>query len=386
MLNRSLSIILFFVLILVSHINAYVILRPTPSFDPNAISPSIASPTEAPHLQRKRIVKRANVQETLSLYQDWAKDCSDDNEDDQGGDVARNQNLRQLWQTVTVYCGNNHVKTITKTRTETAVATETVSSGHDDDDDVKCDDQCWSDYLWHTYGYGISVAQGFTGITCILIGLYFMIFGYRYFRPTLGLVGFVFFALMVWVGLVNNEPVYGYPHTEIVYICVSIGLGILGGILFMFFYPLGLYFVGALAGLFFAVYIMSWQESLVIQIKVARICFIIGVGVLFIIFVILFESYVIIFSTSFTGAYLFILGLDFFAHTGFINALLLIFDGNPNHYNAYIMNRPVIVMLAFVVVLTLFSAGGQYYWNLIKEKRWFGVNAVKEEAKPPAEK
>ena len=102
-------------------------------------------------------------------------------------------------------------------------------------------------------------------------------------------------------------------------------------------------------------------------------------GVLFIILVILLESYTIIFATSFTGAYLFILGLDFFAHTGFINALLLIFDGNPNHYNAYIMNRPVIVMLAFVIVLTLISAGWQYYWNMKKETRLFGVNVVKEE-------
>lgn len=91
---------------------------------------------------------------------------------------------------------------------------------------------------------------------------------------------------MTWIGLVNNEPITGYPHNEIVYICVSIGLGILGGILFMFFYPIGLYFVGgrccfintkttnqysffnfiALGGFFLAVYIMSWRENLVIQI------------------------------------------------------------------------------------------------------------------------
>lgn len=49
-------------------------------------------------------------------------------------------------------------------------------------------------YPADTYGYGISVAQGFTGITCIIIGLYFMVFGFRFFRPTLGLVGFVFFG------------------------------------------------------------------------------------------------------------------------------------------------------------------------------------------------
>ena len=109
-------------------------------------------------------------------------------------------------------------------------------------------------------------------------------------------------------------------------------------------------------------------------------------GVLFIILVILLESYTIIFSTSFTGAYLFILGLDFFAHTGFINAMLLIFDGNPNHYNVYIMNRPVIIMLAFVVVLLLASMGWQYYWNMVKNKRYFGINVEEEKPAPPPEK
>lgn len=96
-----------------------------------------------------------------------------------------------------------------------------------------------------TYGYGISVAQGFTGIVCILIGVYFMLFGYRFFRPTLALTGFVFFAFMTWIGLVNNEPPGGFPNNEITYICVSVGLGLLGAALFMFFYPVGLYGVGS---------------------------------------------------------------------------------------------------------------------------------------------
>jgi len=45
-----------------------------------------------------------------------------------------------------------------------------------------------------TYGDSISPAQGFAGIVCILVGLYFQILGFRFFRPTLALVGFVFFG------------------------------------------------------------------------------------------------------------------------------------------------------------------------------------------------
>lgn len=52
-------------------------------------------------------------------------------------------------------------------------------------------------------------------------------------------------AFMTWVGLVNNEPIQGYPHEEIVYICVSIGLGLLGAIIFMLFFYLSIYFIGS---------------------------------------------------------------------------------------------------------------------------------------------
>lgn len=100
----------------------------------------------------------------------------------------------------------------------------------------------------------------------MLIAIYFLIFGYSSFRGTLAATGFVFFAVMTWIGLVNNEPLHGYPHNEVTYICVSIGLGLVGAFLFIFIYGVALYFVGGLAGFFVAVFILSWKANLVIQI------------------------------------------------------------------------------------------------------------------------
>lgn len=88
---------------------------------------------------------------------------------------------------------------------------------------------------------------------------------------------------------------------------------------------------------------------------------------------VLAESYVVIFATAFTGAYLFILGLDLFIHTGLINAFLSIFDGNKYHTNIYIIKTPTYVMLAFVIIILLASFIWQYYWNVISRKREFGV-------------
>lgn len=89
----------------------------------------------------------------------------------------------------------------------------------------------------------------------------------------------IYAAVMTWIGLVNNEPIIGYPHNEIVYICVSIGLGILGGFLFMFFYPIGLYFVGgrycfidmnATSYLILYIYSFGWFLSISVYHVMAR--------------------------------------------------------------------------------------------------------------------
>ncbi|CAO3588174.1 unnamed protein product [Absidia cylindrospora] len=301
--------------------------------------------------------------------------------------ISIDPKLQKLWQTVTqtVNCGHGTVKTVTETITATATAT-TTSTGTPPPDPPSCDGKCWSNYLWHTYGYGISVAQAFTGIACMMIAIYFMVFGFHFFRPTLALTGFVFFATMTWIGMTNNEPATGYPNTDIVYVCISAGLGLVGAGMGMFFYNITIYLVGGLGGFFLAVWILSWKASLIITVKVAQICFIVGVGMVAAILVYLLETYIIILATAFTGAYLFLFGLDFFAHTGMLNAWLLIFDANPNHFNSYMIQRSVLVMLSFVAVMFLGSTGWQYYWNVIKHKRAFGVTIVeKKEAAPGKE-
>ncbi|KAI8368616.1 hypothetical protein EDC96DRAFT_504990 [Choanephora cucurbitarum] len=379
---------LFLLFLILSIYHAYaVVIQPLPTRtiergDMLKRSATIQRNTEPTVMAVERYHKRDDIDNALSMYEFWADSCKDDNNNVK---VAVSD-LNNLWQTVTttVYCGNNQVKTVTKTITAKATSTVTKGGSSSSNDGKKgsgtsCNDKCWSDYLWHTYGYGISVAQGFTGIVLMLIGLYLIIFGFSFFRGTLAVVGFVFFALMSWIGLVNNEPLYGYPHNEIVYICVSAGIGLLGALLFIFLYGISLYFIGVDAGIFLAVFILSWKANLVIEIKVARVCFIVGMGIVLAVLILLTETYCVIFCTAFTGAFLFILGLDLFIHTGLINAFLLIFDGNPNHTNVYIMRVPVYVMLAFVIFLTLVSFGWQYYWNIVSKKKEFGVN-VEEKA------
>lgn len=92
------------------------------------------------------------------------------------------------------------------------------------------------------------------------------------------------------------------------------------------------------------------------------------------------ERYVILFSLAFSGAYMFIFGLDLFIHTGFVNAAREILDHNGCHFITYRITTGVYVMLAMVIVLTLLSFGWQYYWNIIVMHRAFGVNVVPAKA------
>ncbi|KAI8984470.1 hypothetical protein BDF20DRAFT_816989 [Mycotypha africana] len=279
----------------------------------------------------------------LDLYQFWASNCRNRDKLTSDDNVRIAATVNNLWKTVTqtVNCGGGHA--ITVTRTINAQPTSTSinrSSKNSKRIEKTCSGQCWSDYLWHTYGDSISPAQGFT-------------------------------ATMTWIGLVNNEPAGGYPLGDVIYICVSAGLGLMGAVFLVFLYPLGVYCLACLGGFYFA--------------NVARVCFIIGISLLGPVILYFVETYMILFATALMGAYLFYFGLDLFAHTGFINPWLLIFDGNPRHKNMYLMSKPIYIMLAFVIINTLISIGWQYYYNIICLKAGFGRNP-KVEKQPEDEK
>lgn len=126
-----------------------IVIRPQPTRTADGgaiIKRNQGLPTPAP----KRFVKR-DLEESLSLYENWANDCNSDS--DNNAKVAVSD-LNNLWQTVTstVYCGNGNVKTVTKTVTATKSKTTTKSSGgsggSSNGSKTACDDKCWSTYLW----------------------------------------------------------------------------------------------------------------------------------------------------------------------------------------------------------------------------------------------
>lgn len=141
--------------LLVPAISAIVIQQPTRTVDSNIVlNKRQGLPTAIP---TAHYIKR-DLEDTLSLYENWANDCNDKSKDQDNNAKIAVSDLNNLWQTVTntVYCGNGKLKTVTKTVTATkSSSTSKGSSGNKNNGskDVKCDDKCWSTYLWRMYTY-----------------------------------------------------------------------------------------------------------------------------------------------------------------------------------------------------------------------------------------
>ncbi|KAI8142445.1 hypothetical protein BJV82DRAFT_714040 [Fennellomyces sp. T-0311] len=220
----------------------------------------------------------------------------------------------------------------------------------------------------------VTPQMGVAGAVLILLGCYLMVFGYRCFRPTLAVSGFLTFGLITWIGMANSQSARGYTNNAITMIAVPAGLGILGAVLYAsFLWNVSIYLVGGMGGLAFGLFICCWREDLVVRQDVPRACFLIAIAVFFAALTFFLERYVILFSSSFVGGYTFIVGIDFIAHTGYTAGIKSIIDHNQLHRVKYIIDKRVYGIMSVIIVLFLISFGWQFYYN---RDRRFGVNVT----------
>ncbi|KAI8641658.1 hypothetical protein BD408DRAFT_483254 [Parasitella parasitica] len=219
-------------------------------------------------------------------------------------------------------------------------------------------------------GKGITPQNGVAGAFLIVLGLYLLVFGFRSFRITLGVCGFLTFGLITWVAMANNQPVYGYINHDITIIAVPAGLGVLGAIIYAVFWNISIYLVGALGGFTMAMYILCCKANLLITQAVARAALLIALS-FFMSFITFFaERYVLLFTFAFAGSYCFIVGIDFLAHTGYLAGAKSILDGNQYHKVVYALTRNVIILIAFIPIIFAISFGWQFMYN---RGQMFGV-------------
>jgi len=219
--------------------------------------------------------------------------------------------------------------------------------------------------------YNLSVQAGIAGAILIVLGLILCFFGVRFFRICMFLIGFYFFGNISYIGMVN-----GGVTSQTLLLVISIVVGILGGLLLVCCSRLGVAVLGAMALYSLGLWILGWQSGGLIHSTTGRA---ILLGVLAVVgFIVGFirEKETVIIGSAILGAYSFVVGVDFFAHTGFISQTDS-FINSKNNVDARVgkLSGPEYALLATFIVLAILG--------MIVQFRWFGRRNFRPAAAPP---
>ncbi|KAJ3409006.1 hypothetical protein HDV05_004655, partial [Chytridiales sp. JEL 0842] len=205
-------------------------------------------------------------------------------------------------------------------------------------------------------GYQLTLQQGILGAVLIAIGLFLLIAGFKLWKPTIFLAGFLLASSIGYTILLRVEPAQGYDPSarDNILLFGSLAIGLLGGLIVLCVRQVGLAAIGAIGGYALAIFILGFTNNGIIQVGWGRIVFILAFIIIAIVLVFFVEKWVVIVSTSMAGAYLVVLGIDMYAKTGFAMASQSFFQsGTRFDSTVFTVNGKVIAMTASVAVLAI---------------------------------
>jgi len=207
--------------------------------------------------------------------------------------------------------------------------------------------------------YTLTVHGIVLAVILIIFGLFLVFFGSGHFRLTSFLVGFYVFGTVAWIILANAEPAGGYGTFRLtLYLVVCLVAGFIAGVILACCFHLGLWLLGAYGGFVLALWILAWSSGGVITVRWGQGLFI-GLMALAGLFTSFFIEWgAIIIFTSIIGAYSFILGLDIFLDTGFMDSVQYFL--NPHYPVAYVVNWRIYGLLAGGAALAILGIIIQY--------------------------
>lgn len=206
--------------------------------------------------------------------------------------------------------------------------------------------------------YNITVQGGIAGAILIVLGLILCFFGVRFFRTTMFLIGFYFFGNIAYVSMANG----GVTSTTLLLV-ISIVVGIIGGLLMVCCSRLGVAILGALAFYSLGLWILGLKSGGLIQSSTGRGIFLAVLAIVGFIAGFIREHEMVIIGSAIVGAYSFVAGVDFYAHTGFIDQTNSFINSKASIDNRVGgLTGPQIALLATFVVLALLGMFVQFRW------------------------
>ncbi|KAJ3034872.1 hypothetical protein HDV00_004560 [Rhizophlyctis rosea] len=198
------------------------------------------------------------------------------------------------------------------------------------------------------------------GVICLVVGLFFLLFGLRLFPIISAVAGFVFFSIIGYIILVALQPEDGYDNADTVLLAGSLAIGIIGLFLGLCLWQLGVAFIGGLAGFALASWILGMRDGGLIKSETGRIIFIVAMVLVAIVLIFMFETPVLIIATSVIGAYLLLFGVDEFTRTGFNLESYYVLT---NRANSLSLTPQIIGFIVAFAVLSLIGIVVQFYMN-----------------------
>ncbi|KAF9548258.1 hypothetical protein EC957_007027 [Mortierella hygrophila] len=168
------------------------------------------------------------------------------------------------------------------------------------------------------------------GVILMLIGIILTFRGYRHYRFSMFLAGFIVGCVVVYSILVNVEPQQGWDHRQVIYVFSCLGGGLLLGAICWLLNRFTVWILGALAGLTVALYILAWRSGGLIHSYGGRIALLVGASGLGLLLALFLGRRILIPATAIVGAYITVLGLDLFARTGFSESIKSFFTSNDS--------------------------------------------------------
>ncbi|KAG0318840.1 hypothetical protein BGZ99_005429 [Dissophora globulifera] len=205
--------------------------------------------------------------------------------------------------------------------------------------------------------YNLSIQAGIAGAILIVLGLVLCFFGYRIYHVTLFIVGFYFLGNLTYIGMVNAGV-----SSNTLLLVISIAVGVVGGIFLVFCSRLGVAILGALALYALGLWILGWKPNGVITSNTGRIILLVALAVVGFIAGLFSPDEMVIVGTAIVGAYSFIIGVDFYAHTGFKEEADS-FINSKNTIDSHFDNQPAVIyaMLGSFLALAVIGMIVQFY-------------------------
>jgi len=194
----------------------------------------------------------------------------------------------------------------------------------------------------------------------IVIGLIWTFFGYRLIRVVLFFAGAILFAFVTYQTL-SAIPQVAEKLEPIYILLIAAGAGLLGGIIVLLLFKVGIFLLGFMFGAVVGVVVMSFTPlTTTISDNIHAtyttwviLACVVGLGILCGILAVVFIRPIVIFITAWNGSFIVMQAVDRMAKTNLLYILQAVFNRKVEIRTLDAANWPVYVMFGGLVLLAL---------------------------------